>query len=68
MALVKLLASRHNLQYWRNQPYLGFGAGAHGSAEKLRVANARHDLQQYIAPVSDKARWIDSRWGRRLRM
>jgi putative oxygen-independent coproporphyrinogen III oxidase len=44
----EILASRHNLQYWRNQPYLGFGAGAHGSAEKLRVANAI-DLQQYIA-------------------
>ncbi len=23
-------ACRHNLQYWRNEPYLGFGAGAHG--------------------------------------
>lgn len=23
-------ACRHNLQYWRNLPYLGFGAGAHG--------------------------------------
>jgi oxygen-independent coproporphyrinogen-3 oxidase len=23
-------ACRHNLQYWRNQPYLGVGAGAHG--------------------------------------
>ncbi len=23
-------ACRHNLQYWRNRPYLGFGAGAHG--------------------------------------
>ena len=22
-------ASRHNLTYWRNEPYLGFGAGAH---------------------------------------
>ena len=43
----KLLASRHNLQYWRNQPYLGFGAGAHGSAEKLRVAN-KAGFQQYI--------------------
>ena len=31
---------RHNLQYWRNQPYLGFGAGAHGYANGLRVANA----------------------------
>lgn len=25
------LACRHNLLYWRNQPYLGFGAGAHSS-------------------------------------
>jgi oxygen-independent coproporphyrinogen-3 oxidase len=23
-------ACRHNLQYWRNRPYLGVGAGAHG--------------------------------------
>jgi oxygen-independent coproporphyrinogen-3 oxidase len=23
-------ACRHNVQYWRNEPYLGFGAGAHG--------------------------------------
>jgi len=30
---------RHNLQYWRNQPYLGFGAGAHGSSGGLRIAN-----------------------------
>jgi len=43
----ELLASRHNLQYWRNQPYLGFGAGAHGSAEKLRVANEL-DLKRYM--------------------
>ena len=27
-----MLACRHNLQYWRNLPYLGFGAGAHGYA------------------------------------
>jgi oxygen-independent coproporphyrinogen-3 oxidase len=25
------LASAHNLIYWRNQPYLGLGAGAHGT-------------------------------------
>jgi len=30
---------RHNLQYWRNQPYLGFGAGAHGCAANFRIAN-----------------------------
>jgi oxygen-independent coproporphyrinogen-3 oxidase len=34
-----LLACQHNLQYWRNQPYLGLGAGAHGFASGLRTAN-----------------------------
>jgi oxygen-independent coproporphyrinogen-3 oxidase len=33
------LACRHNLQYWRNLPYLGFGAGAHGYAGGVRTAN-----------------------------
>ena len=31
---------RHNLQYWRNLPYLGFGAGAHGFAGGIRYSNA----------------------------
>ncbi len=30
---------QHNLQYWRNLPYLGFGAGAHGCAKGLRISN-----------------------------
>lgn len=34
-------ACRHNLQYWRNRPYLGFGAGAHGCAGGWRYANVR---------------------------
>jgi oxygen-independent coproporphyrinogen-3 oxidase len=38
---------RHNLQYWRNQPYLGFGAGAHGCANGLRIANVKH-IRTYI--------------------
>jgi oxygen-independent coproporphyrinogen-3 oxidase len=29
----------HNLQYWRFNPYLGFGAGAHGYANHTRTAN-----------------------------
>lgn len=29
----------HNLQYWRNQPYIGLGAGAHGYAGGSRTAN-----------------------------
>ncbi len=33
------LACRHNLQYWRTSPYLGVGAGAHGYADSMRVAN-----------------------------
>jgi oxygen-independent coproporphyrinogen III oxidase len=33
------LACRHNLQYWRSLPYLGFGAGAHGFAAGIRTAN-----------------------------
>ena len=32
-------ACRHNLQYWRNEAYLGFGAGAHGWAEGMRYSN-----------------------------
>jgi oxygen-independent coproporphyrinogen-3 oxidase len=32
-------ACRHNVQYWRNEPYLGFGAGAHGWAEGVRYSN-----------------------------
>lgn len=33
------LACRHNLQYWRNQPYIGFGAGAHGWVAGCRTMN-----------------------------
>ncbi len=32
---------RHNRQYWRNLPYLGLGAGAHGFAQGFRTANVR---------------------------
>lgn len=32
-------ACRHNLQYWRNRPYLGFGAGAHGYIDGVRYSN-----------------------------
>ncbi len=35
-------ACRHNLQYWRNQPYLGLGAGAHGYLGNQRTANVLH--------------------------
>lgn len=38
---------KHNLQYWRNLPYLGFGAGAHGCAAGMRYSNVLA-IQSYI--------------------
>ncbi|HEY5269082.1 MAG TPA: radical SAM family heme chaperone HemW [Anaerolineales bacterium] len=38
---------RHNLQYWRGQPYLGFGAGAHGCSSGLRISNSLR-IKTYI--------------------
>ncbi len=42
---------RHNLQYWRNQPYLGFGAGAHGCANDMRISNVLH-IKTYLDRLS----------------
>jgi oxygen-independent coproporphyrinogen-3 oxidase len=40
-------ACRHNLRYWLNRPYLGFGAGAHGCAAGKRYANIC-SVEKYI--------------------
>lgn len=40
-------ACRHNLQYWRNLPYLGLGAGAHGYAGGMRYSNVLR-IKTYI--------------------
>lgn len=40
-------ACRHNLQYWLREPYLGFGAGAHGFAVDTRYAVVASP-QEYI--------------------
>ena len=42
--------SRHNLKYWRREPYIGFGAGAHSFDGASRWANA-HDSARYVAIV-----------------
>ncbi len=42
--------SRHNLKYWRRQPYFGFGAGAHSFNGAQRWANA-HDPASYANSV-----------------
>jgi oxygen-independent coproporphyrinogen-3 oxidase len=43
--------SRHNLKYWRREPYLGFGAGAHSFDGHWRWANA-HDPAAYAAAIA----------------
>jgi oxygen-independent coproporphyrinogen-3 oxidase len=40
-------ACKHNLRYWLNLPYLGFGAGAHGCAAGRRYADIR-SVEKYI--------------------
>ena len=44
--------SRHNLKYWRRQPYLGFGAGAHSFSGVQRWANA-HDAAGYVGALQN---------------
>jgi putative oxygen-independent coproporphyrinogen III oxidase len=39
--------SHHNTTYWRNEPYYGLGAGAHGYAKGLRHINIK-GVQPYI--------------------
>jgi len=42
--------SRHNLHYWRNLPYLGLGAGAHGYAARTRYSTVLRPAD-YIARI-----------------
>jgi oxygen-independent coproporphyrinogen III oxidase len=44
-------ASRHNLKYWRREPYLGFGAGAHSFSGSQRWSNL-HDAAAYLAAIT----------------
>ncbi len=43
--------SQHNLQYWRNEDYLGLGAGAHGYANGVRTVNTMRP-DKYIQRLS----------------
>ena len=40
--------SRHNLNYWNNDEYYGFGVAAHGYVNGVRYANSS-TLEQYIS-------------------
>ncbi|MCB0196768.1 MAG: radical SAM family heme chaperone HemW [Anaerolineae bacterium] len=49
------LASAHNLIYWRNQSYLGIGAGAFGTVNGKRWANVKRP-QSYMGRVGTGGR------------
>ncbi|MDQ0058394.1 radical SAM family heme chaperone HemW [Paenibacillus harenae] len=51
--------SRHNSTYWRNEPYYGLGAGAHGYANRKRHVNLK-GITPYIEAAADKLPRLDS--------
>ena len=44
-------ACQHNLHYWRNEPYLGLGVGAHGYDGQRRYAHIV-DPEEYVRRVA----------------
>ena len=46
--------SQHNLTYWKNESYFGFGAGAHGYIDGIRYHN-HGPIQQYLAPLRENS-------------
>lgn len=42
--------SQHNLAYWKNDHYFGFGAGAHGYLNNIRYVN-HGPIQHYLEPL-----------------
>lgn len=51
---------RHNLTYWRQEEYLGLGAGAHGYLGGVRTVNERLPAA-YIAAVSRRGSAVAAR-------
>jgi len=45
--------SRHNMTYWRNEPYYGIGAGAHGYARGVRHVNIK-GVTPYIEAARER--------------
>jgi oxygen-independent coproporphyrinogen-3 oxidase len=50
--------SLHNLKYWSDAPYAGFGLGAHGYVSGVRRSN-RRDLDGYLADLAAGVSPID---------
>ena len=51
--------ARHNLRYWRMEPYIGFGPGAHSDFGGRRYSWIR-DLDGYIKGVLEGGKLLDS--------
>ncbi|MGY5387990.1 radical SAM family heme chaperone HemW [Bacillus spizizenii] len=47
------LESKHNLTYWSNEEYFGFGAGAHGYISGTRTVNVG-PVKHYIDLIAEK--------------
>lgn len=52
--------SRHNLKYWRLQPYAGFGASAHSYVGNLRYSYLS-DVEGYISGISNRTEIVEER-------
>lgn len=50
---------RHNLVYWANEPYVGFGAGAHSYVDGRRRGNVA-DPAEYVRRASDRLEVVES--------
>ena len=48
------MESRHNLRYWKNQPYLGVGPGAHSYLFSERFHNIRSP-REYVKLLSEQS-------------
>jgi len=57
-------ACQHNLQTWRNQPYLGFGAGAHGYEAGMRYSNVLR-IKTYLERMAS-SKWQKAGKGMQL--
>ena len=51
---------RHNVVYWRNEPYLGLGAGAHGLAGGYRYQVVRQP-RAYVRRMVERSTTADGR-------
>jgi len=51
----ELFVCKHNLQYWRNLPYLGIGAGAHGFINHYRTVDVKAP-GAYVNKMRNKAK------------